>query len=302
MLAFVSHPSYSYPFPDKHRFPMAKFSLLLDYLRQQGIVSAQNLVRPGRARDELLGLAHHSDYIQQFTAGTLDAKSLRRIGLPWTEPLAFRSRISPAGTYLTAQLALKYGLACHLAGGTHHAHYDFGSGFCIFNDLAITAKALIQSGRVQRVAIFDCDVHQGDGTATILADEPNVFTCSLHCEKNFPVRKAISDLDVNLPKGMQDAEYLKAVADALAQCLSFKPDIVIYDAGVDVYQHDPLGLLDISLDGIRQRDHFVLSTLVELGIPTATVIGGGYDKDQQQLAIRHAIIAEEANRCFQNVG
>ncbi len=295
MLALITHPSYSYPFPSKHRFPMQKFALLHRYLKDNGIANPKNTLRPGRARDELLSLAHDHDYIQQFTQGTLDAKAQRRIGLPWSHELALRSRISPAGSWLSAQFALKYGLSCHLAGGTHHAHHDFGSGFCIFNDLAITALALIHSGKAKRVLIFDCDVHQGDGTATILKNHADIFTCSIHCEKNFPARKACSDLDINIPKGTQDTEYLSTVETTLHQCLTIKPDFVIYDAGVDIFEHDPLGLLNVSLDGIRQRDRLVLEAITGLGIACMTVIGGGYDKDEIALAKRHAIVVEEAN-------
>lgn len=293
MLALITHPAYSYPFPDKHRFPMQKFRLLVDYLKQQGIATEHNLIRPGKAQPALLSLAHDTNYIQAFCQGTLSEQALRRMGLPWSEELVKRSLISPAGTWLSAQYALKYGMACHLAGGTHHAHHDFGSGFCIFNDLAVTALALIRSKKAKKVLIFDCDVHQGDGTATILANEENCITCSIHCEKNFPARKAQSDIDINLSKGLADIAYLDMVASTLKQCLIHQPDFVIYDAGVDIYIDDTLGLLNISLDGIRQRDKLVIETVRKLNLPLLTVIGGGYDKNEFELAKRHAIVVEE---------
>jgi len=238
---------------------MQKFQLLHQYLKQQGIAHSANTYRPGTAKMKLLQTSHCPDYLTRFVENKLDAKELRRMGLPWSEGLVRRTLISPVGTLLTCQLALKYRIACHLAGGTHHAHYDFGSGFCILNDLAIAANSLITQGKVNKVLIFDVDVHQGDGTARILADQPQVFTCSVHCEKNFPARKASSDLDINIPVAADDTTYLQMMADGFEQALALsEPDFVIYDAGVDVFVDDPLGLIDISLQGIRQRDHYVL--------------------------------------------
>lgn len=221
------------------------------------------------------------------------------MGLPWSEGLLARTLISPNGTLLAASLALNNGVACHLAGGTHHAHRDFASGFCILNDLAIASLTLLHLGRVQRVLIFDCDVHQGDGTASILENEPCIFTCSIHCEKNFPVRKAKSDLDIGLKPGLKDDEYLAVVDSTFQRLLSdVEPDLVIYDAGVDIYSEDPLGLLSISELGIRERDRLVLTKCKEKGVPVVTVIGGGYDDDRQALAKRHAIVVEEAHNIY----
>ncbi|WP_374972254.1 histone deacetylase [Spongiibacter marinus] len=298
-LPLVTNPVYSYSFDQKHRFPMEKFGLLNQYLAAQHILSASNVYRPGKARPELLQLAHCSDYIKRFTNNTLDKQASRRLGLPWSEGLVTRSWISPNGSFLTAQLALRHGIACHLAGGTHHAHRDFGSGFCVFNDLAVAAKALLAQGRVKRLLIFDCDVHQGDGTATILADEPAAFTCSVHGAKNFPARKACSDLDVEVASNCEDDQYLSIVSDTLETALaSARPELVIYDAGVDIYAGDPLGLLKVSENGIRQRDRMVIERCRSAGIPVATVIGGGYDDDRKALARRHAIVVEEAQRRF----
>lgn len=301
-LPLVSNPFYSFKFPEKHRLPMQKFRYLVQHLQVQGIVTPSNLFRPGKARVDLLELAHCPHYIERFINGTLSVTEVRRLGLPWSDGLVKRTLISPNGTLLTANLALKHGIACHLAGGTHHAHHDFASGYCIMNDLAIASLALLRQGKVKRVLIFDCDVHQGDGTAAILANIPEVTTCSVHCEKNFPQRKAQSDLDINVAAGVGDEDYLSLVSDALNHALDVsQPDFVIYDAGVDIYVDDPLGLLNVSLDGIRQRDALVLERLVEQGIPVATVIGGGYDRDEKALASRHAIVVEEAHRLFQRV-
>ena len=221
------------------------------------------------------------------------------MNLPWSEGLVRRTFLAPSGTLLTAQLALEKGVACHLAGGTHHAHFDYASGFCILNDLAIAANALLQQKHINRVLIFDCDVHQGDGTAALLSREPPAFTCSIHCERNFPFQKQTSDLDVNLPADMTDDDYLAVVDETLRQVVaSVAPDIVLYDAGVDVFEGDPLGRFNISEQGIRQRDRLVLGELKRRGIPVATVIGGGYDDDRMKLARRHAIVVEEAERMF----
>lgn len=295
----VYHPSYSFPFPGRHRFPMEKFRLLHERLRDSGVAGAANLHRPGRARPALLSLAHCPEYLDRFLGNRLGEREAKRMGLPWSEDLVRRTCIAPMGTLLTAQLALKHGIACHLAGGTHHAHYDFGSGFCILNDLAITARALRAGGLVKRVLIFDCDVHQGDGTAAILAGDPDLFTCSIHCEKNFPTRKSRSDLDVGLPVGLEDDGYLEVVEETLTDLLrQLQPDLVLYDAGVDVYTGDPLGRLAVSLTGLAERERRVLTLCREHGVPVATVIGGGYDDDRPALARRHALVVEAAHQLW----
>ena len=295
MLPLVYHPDYSFPFPGKHRFPMEKFARLQGYLRSKGIAHGDNEFRPGRAKPALLSQAHCPQYVSAMVNGTLESKALRRMGLPWSEGLMKRTCIAPMGTLMTAQLALQHGLACHLAGGTHHAHYDFGSGFCIFNDQAFAVQQLLARGAVETVLLFDCDVHQGDGTAAMLAQEPRAFTCSIHCEKNFPVRKMHSDLDVGLPPGMTDGDYLDVVFDTLERLLDqLQPDLVFYDAGVDIYAQDPLGRLAVSEQGIADRDRGVIERCRRRHIPVATVIGGGYDDDRDALARRHAIVIEEA--------
>lgn len=299
MIPLVTHPLYSFEFSQNHRFPMEKFRLLADFLKSIGILRENNVFRPGKAKSELLALAHCSEYLDRFIFNRQSSAEVRRMGLPWSEGLVRRTLISPNGTLLTALLALEHGVACHLAGGTHHAHRDFASGFCILNDLAIASKALIAQGKVERILIFDCDVHQGDGTASILAEDRGIFTCSIHCEKNFPARKASSDLDVGVPIGLTDTPYLEQVSSTLQALVTrFRPQLVIYDAGVDIFEGDPLGLLKVSLEGIRARDRRVLEICKMHNIPVATVIGGGYDDDRQALAQRHGIVAEEAHSLF----
>lgn len=295
MLPLVTHRDYSYPFPEKHRFAMDKFRRLHETLQNSGIATRENTFTPGLARRGLIQLAHHPDYVSRFAENRLDPRALRRLGLPWSPGLVRRSFISPHGTLLTAHLALRHGIACHLAGGTHHAHYDYPAGFCIFNDLAIAAHSLLQSGHVQRLLIFDCDVHQGDGTARILAAETRAFTCSIHCEKNYPARKAHSDLDVPLPPGTGDDTYLDTIDRTLHPLLDqHKPDLVLYDAGVDVTADDELGYFTLTWEGLRLRDRMVLQHCRRRNIPVATVIGGGYGRDRAALARRHAICVEEA--------
>ena len=299
MLPLVYHPNYSCAFPDDHRFVMSKFRRLYDYLNAKGLIQADNLYQPTQASIQDLSIAHSSEYLTQLSNNTMEARQWRRIGLPWSQGLIDRTFTAPNGTLLAARLALKQGMACHLAGGTHHAHYDFGSGFCMVNDLAYTANTLIESGEVQRILIFDCDVHQGDGTAAILANQPQAFTCSIHCEKNFPFRKHASDLDVGLDKFLQDDDYLDIVSTTLSKLLDeLQPDLVLYDAGVDIWQHDELGHLDITWDGVAARDERVLRECLSRYIPVATVIGGGYDKDHARLAQRHGTVVEVAAHLY----
>ena len=302
-LPLVYHDEYSPPFPDGHRFPMEKFRLLRDHLVASGLTSDGELRRPEPCPAEILALAHDPAYIERYCSGALSREELRRLGLPWTPALARRTLLAVGGSLLAAELALEHGLACHLAGGTHHAHYDHPSGFCIFNDLAVIARYLLASGRAGRVLVFDCDVHQGDGTARILEDTPDAITVSLHCEQNFPARKAKSDWDIGLPRGMGDADYLKVVDDALNYLLPlYQPDIVLYDAGVDVHRDDALGYLQLSDAGLAARDSAVLRHCLEREIPVLGVIGGGYDPDRAALARRHGILHHSAAQVWAEFG
>ena len=293
-LPLVYHPNYSFSFDPKHRFVMSKFANLFNEVKSMGLVG-ENLVQPEIGSPTPLELVHCEDYIWDLWRNQLDVKAMRRIGLPWSEQLMARTFTAPLGTLKTAELALEHGIACHLAGGTHHAHYDFGSGYCMVNDLAFTSTTLIQQGKVNNVLIFDLDVHQGDGTAAMLKHNPYVFTCSIHCEKNFPFRKHDSDLDVGLENHLEDAAYLHIVRETLTGLIEdLNPDLVLYDAGVDVWEQDTLGKLNISWQGLEKRDALVLKTCINKGVPVATVIGGRYDKDHLRLAKRHAIVVKQA--------
>ena len=300
MLPLVYHDNYSQVLlPERHPFPMTKFALLREVLLSDGVAQPEQLHSPQPAADELLTLAHTPDYVRRFSQGDLDAAAVRRQGFPWSPGLVTRSRTAVGGTRLTAQLALEHGLACHLAGGTHHAHADFGAGYCLLNDLAVTAAWAVEFGAARRVLIVDCDVHQGDGTARIFEHDDRVFTLSVHAQSNFPARKAQSDLDVALPRGTGDADYLAALNAALVQVLAGQAfDLVLYDAGADVHADDRLGHFELSDAGMAQRDRLVISTCLQRDLPVACVIGGGYDRDVPRLARRHSILHREATECF----
>lgn len=302
-LPLVYHADYSFVFPATHRFPMDKFVLLHDHLRVTGVLHEGNLHHPEVAGSDLLRLAHDAGYVSRFSGNALAPAELRRMGLPWSEALLQRTTRAVGGSLLTADLALKYGLACHLAGGTHHAHHDFASGFCIFNDLAIISRYLLASGKVGRVLIFDCDVHQGDGTARILENDGDAITVSLHCENNFPARKANSDWDIPLPRQLDDQGYLKVVDDVLGYLLPmYQPDIVLYDAGVDVHRDDALGYLALTDTGIASRDRMVIEHCLGRDIPVCAVIGGGYSSDRHALARRHALLHHSAAQIWRERG
>lgn len=302
-LPLVFHDDYSPPLPEGHRFPMEKFRLLRDHLVASGLTTDAALLRPALCPAETLALAHERGYIERYLSGAMTREELRRLGLPWTPELARRTVRAVGGSLLTAERALEHGLACHLAGGTHHAHRDHASGFCIFNDLAVIALSLLARGRVSRVLIFDCDVHQGDGTARILESVPDAVTVSLHCERNFPARKAVSDWDIPLPPGLGDADYLKVVDDTLDYLLPlYQPDLVLYDAGVDVHRDDALGLLALTDAGLAARDRAVLDHCLGRDIPVCGLIGGGYDKDRAAVARRHAILHFAAAEAWQRYG
>ncbi|WP_404343973.1 histone deacetylase [Vreelandella venusta] len=288
-LTVVHHPGYTIDLPANHPFPMEKFRVLRQLLGEQTLACPIEWHTPQPATLESLQRVHTPEYVQAFLHGQLDRAAQRRSGFVWSEALVERVRLETGGTLLTLEAALTTGLACNSAGGTHHAHADAASGYCLINDLAVAAAHALAQGWVERVLIVDCDVHQGDGTARLFANEPGVFTFSMHAARNFPARKAKSDLDIALPNGMEDAAYLAELASWLPGLLAaYQPDVVLYDAGVDVHQDDRLGYLSLSSDGLYARDHYVLNLCRESDIPVAAVIGGGYDRDITALATRHA--------------
>lgn len=267
-----------------------------------GIATLDQFHHPEPASRALIEQTHEANYVGAYYEGKLDAKAQRRIGLPWSAALVKRTCTAVGGTLLTARLALEYGLACNTAGGTHHAFFDYGSGYCIFNDLAVTASTLQKMGLVQKILIVDLDVHQGDGTAAFFQDDPTIFTFSIHCQANFPFRKQRSDLDVPLPEGADDTAYLEALTTHLPDLLTgFKPDLVLYDAGVDPHQADRLGKLSLTDAGLYRRDWQVLETCLNRGCPVATVVGGGYAQDVTALARRHALLYRAAIELYERL-
>ena len=291
----VYHPDYSIVWPEKHRFPMTKFAMLHHHLLAEGIIRPEQVVRPRPVSRATLEAVHEPAYLDAFFAGRLDERAVRRTGLGWFPLLVDRTRAEVGGTLLTARLALEQGLACNTAGGTHHAFPDHGSGFCFLNDLAVTARQLLARGLVGRLLIVDLDVHQGDGTAFILRDEPRAFTFSMHGARNFPFRKQTSDLDIALAEGTGDEAYLACLAKVLPDLLDRqRPDLVLYDAGVDPFHGDKLGRLALGEEGLYQRDLMVLRACRQRGLPVAAVIGGGYAPCRDQLARLHALLFRAA--------
>jgi acetoin utilization deacetylase AcuC-like enzyme len=302
-LPIAYHPDYVAPLPPGHRFPMPKFRMLYELLLADGVIHPAQVVTPELPPQEWLELVHTPDYVQDYCQGLLDAKAQRRIGLPWSLQLVNRTCIAVGGTILTAKLALQHGLACNTAGGTHHAFPSYGSGFCIFNDLAIAARVVQRLGLVKQVLIVDLDVHQGDGTAHIFQADPSVFTFSMHCQVNFPGTKQRSDLDVPLPEGMEDDAYLQTLATYLPDLLSqVRPDLVLYDAGVDTHSSDRLGKLALTNTGLYRREMQVLTTCLSQGYPVACVIGGGYADDLQALTYRHSLLHRAASQVYRQYG
>ena len=294
-LNITYHPEYDIPVPPKHRFVGTKFSDLFSYLQSQTYFLKFQVTRPQRASKERLLRAHSLSYVDKIYEENLSDNDLKKINLPWSTQLRNRSFLAIEGTYQAAKLALNYGIACHVGGGTHHAHHDYGFGFCVFNDLAYTALNLIEEDHVKSVLILDADVHQGDGTIDICQSHPSIYTCSIHSESNFPFEKKQGWLDMSIPAGSNDDHYLTQINQILKEIDNrISPDIVLYDAGIDIFKEDGLGNLNISRKGIIQRDQIILEYFKNKRIPVTTVIGGGYSIDPYELASRHSIIFETA--------
>jgi len=300
MKAFYSD-HFVLPLPEGHRFPMAKYSMLRERLVSE-LLGVQMLEAPAATVGEL-ALAHDPDYVKAVQSGTLSAQALREIGFPWTPAMAERSVRSAGASIAAGRVALKEGIAGNLAGGTHHASANQGGGFCVFNDIAVTAKVLQmehfrQTKETLQVMVVDLDVHQGNGTASIFGKDPSVFTLSLHGEKNFPFRKVPSDLDVGLPDGCTDQPYLEALAQAMDEASRrFKPDFLIYLAGADAHEGDRLGRLKLTEAGMAARDQAVFDWAKHGNLPMMICMGGGYGHDLKstvavqmntwRLALRH---------------
>ncbi len=268
---------FTLPLPEGHRFPIEKYALLRKRVMADGIITNGNAIVPPQATLDQLRLAHNPEYVQRVINGELSEKEVRRIGFPWSLGLVERSRRSVGGTIAACRTALQDSVSANLAGGTHHAYPDHGEGYCVFNDCAVAARAMQAENRVRRVVILDCDVHQGNGTAAIFAQDPSVFTFSIHGAKNFPFHKEPSDLDIALPDGCGDDQYLDSLRQGLEQSLARAgAGLAIYLAGADPFEGDRLGRLALSKPGLVERDSLVFSLCGEAGIPVAVTMSGGY--------------------------
>jgi acetoin utilization deacetylase AcuC-like enzyme len=291
------HPDYYVQLPPSHPFPMAKYPLLFERLRADGLLTDRQRLEPFEAALDDLRLVHHDRYLEQLADGSLDAAAVRKIGVPWSPALWRRSRLAAQGTLVASRAALEDGLAANLAGGTHHAFPGHGEGFCVLNDVAVAIRVLQRDGRVRRALVIDLDVHQGNGTAAIFEDDADVFTFSMHGERNYPTRKMRSTLDVSLADGMGDDEYLARLRGHLEDILAtFVPDIVFYLAGVDPVRGDRYGRLALSDEGLRQRERCVLEACRSRGLPVVITIAGGYAPTPERTAELHAMVFEEAIR------
>ena len=298
-LNVVYNHNYDIPLPDGHRFVGTKFSDLYNHIKDSDIYKNLIIHKSIEAPISDVQCVHNSEYVLNVKQGNLSRADERKINLPWSKRLARRSFLAIQGTLQTSQLALENGVACHLAGGTHHAFKDCGSGFCVFNDLAYASIALLNQKKVKKILILDLDVHQGDGTASICENIDNIFTCSIHCKNNFPFDKKNSNLDVPIDDEVNDVKYINILTKTLDQIeFHFTPDIVFYDAGVDVHSNDDLGNLNLTDDGIKKRDEIVCEYFKEKKIPLCTVIGGGYSKNRQELASRHFSIFETVSKTY----
>lgn len=288
MFYIAYDPIYAHPLPEGHRFPMLKYELIPEQLLHEGLISSENLYSPGILEDEVVLWTHEHDYYHRLKSLSLTPQEVRRIGFPLSEQLVERELRIAQGTIDGCMYALNYGLAFNVAGGTHHAGTNWGEGFCMLNDQAIAANYLLKKGYAQKILIIDLDVHQGNGTAQIFAQKPNVFTCSIHGEKNFPFRKEQSDLDIGLEDGVGDEEYLITISHHLGLIFEgFRPDFVFYLSGVDILDTDKLGKLAVSKQACKQRDRVVFEYCKSRGIPVQVSMGGGYSLQIKDIVEAH---------------
>jgi len=300
-MRYAYHPDYFVQLPPRHPFPMAKYPLVYQRLLDEGVVDARDVLVPDEASSDDLALVHAPQYLLKLASGSLEAAEVRRIGVPWSAALWRRSKLAVQGTIEASRAALDDGLAGNLAGGTHHAFADHGEGFCVLNDVAVAIRVLQRDRRAATALVIDLDVHQGNGTAAIFEDDPDVFTFSMHGERNYPTRKMRSSLDVGLGDGIADDEYLglleRHVSEILQDCT---PDIVFYLAGVDPARGDRYGRLALSDEGVRRRDRHVLEACQIRGLPVVVTLAGGYAATPERTAELHAIVFREAAALLRN--
>ena len=296
-LPVVNHKDYFAKIGDDHKFPIYKFGDLADFLIKKKIVKKFHI--PYQCSEETLKKAHSEKYIRAIKNKTLDEIGVKKIGFPLVESVVQRSLLATGGTVLASKLAINYGIACNTAGGSHHANYDGGAGYCVFNDVAVAAHYLLSRGLANKILIFDLDVHQGNGNSEIFKDNRSVFTFSMHSKTNYPAKKSNSDLDVELEDNLEDDNYIKTLKYYLNELNQENFDFVFYIAGVDIHFNDKLGKLKISDEGIKLRDELVVENFFSRRIPFCGVLGGGYNKDFNKLVELHSMLHQS---CAKYIG
>ena len=292
VLPIVNHEDYFAKIGDDHKFPINKFGELANYILKIKIVD--KFYKPYACSDETLKGAHSESYIRSVKNKTLDERIIKKIGFPLIDSVVQRSLVATGGTVLASKLAITNGIACNTAGGSHHANFEGGAGYCVFNDVAVAAQYLLDRGLAGRILIVDLDVHQGNGSADIFKDNKNVFTFSMHSKSNYPAKKSVSDLDVELEDNMEDVQYIKLLKFYLHQLNDENFDYVLYVAGVDIHFNDRLGKLKISDEGVKKRDEIVTENFFSKGIPLCGVLGGGYNKDFNKLVELHSYLHQSS--------
>ena len=299
MLKVAFSPIFLYQVPEKHRFPMQKYRLIPERLIEEGVLSEDNFFAPDKLTEEEVLTTHTLEYWQKLKTQTLSRKEARAIGFEMTPELVERGRYIAHATYECALYAKQYGVSLNVAGGTHHSFADHGEGFCVFNDVCIASNLLLSRGEAERVLVVDLDVHQGNGNASIMANEPRVFVFSMHGEKNYPFRKPPSDLDIELANDTDDETYLTHLKQTLPNLIAeHKPDLIFYQSAVDVLATDKLGKLALTPEGCKQRDDFVLRQARDNNIPIAVVMGGGYSEDVEDVVEAHCNTFRLAKQLF----
>ena len=300
MVPIVNHPDYVAQIGDDHRFPIKKFGALFDLLKKDKILHKDNLHIPEPANYLDLTKAHHEEYIKKIDELSLSKEEERKLGFPMVLSVKRRSYMATGGTILSAELALKHKLACNTAGGSHHAFPNSGNGYCVFNDVAVAAYNLLDKHQVKKILIFDLDVHQGDGTAKIFENNEKVYTLSIHSKKNYPLIKQKSDQDIEVEDDITDEEYLNTVSKSLEIVNKMNFDFVFYVAGVDIHKNDKLGKLNISTEGIIEREKMVIKNFYKNNVPLCGVLGGGYNKDFNHLVYLHSILHRTCHGIINN--
>ena len=293
-LSVVNHEDYFAKIGDDHKFPIDKFGELANYLLEKKIV--KKFYKPVACSEETLKRVHSEKYIKDIKNKTLDDNGIKKIGFPLIDSVVQRSFVATGGTVLASKLAIKFGVACNTAGGSHHANFAGGAGYCVFNDVAVAAQYLLDRGLAGKILIVDLDVHQGNGSADIFKGNNNVFTFSMHSKSNYPAKKSISDLDVELEDNMEDKKYIKLLKFYLNRLNQENFDYVFYIAGVDIHFNDRLGKLKISDEGVKERDEIVTENFFSKGVPLCGVLGGGYNKDFDKLIELHSILHQSCSK------